>query len=109
MLHSTPLWNAGRGHSAGFGSEVPATEKIVVYPNPVQDKFYIRLPEQGRPAHFHIYDAKGAIVTSGNMENTMYEGSLRGLPPANIISLFITSRAVNPLKSLKSNDCNDYS
>lgn len=61
------------------------TNSVTVYPNPTADKFSIRLPKAGTHTHFHIYDAKGAIITSGYIDGELYNGNMGLLAPGNYI------------------------
>ena len=53
---------------------------VQLAPNPTAGKFTIRLSESIR-THFHIYDIKGAIITSGFVEGAMYDGDISALVP----------------------------
>ncbi len=59
---------------------VDGDSKVTLYPNPTQDQFYIKLPEVGTHTHFHLYDAKGAIISSGYIDGELYEGHIGNLP-----------------------------
>lgn len=49
---------------------------VIVFPNPTTGAFHIRLTGAETPAHFHIYDTKGAIIISGQISNNLYKGCL---------------------------------
>lgn len=45
-----------------------SNKDVIVFPNPVKDYFTIRLTDIKSRTHFHLYDSKGSIVFSGNVE-----------------------------------------
>ncbi len=59
---------------------VDGDSKVTLYPNPTQDQFYIKLPKAGIHIHFHLYDAKGSIISSGYIDGALYEGHIGNLP-----------------------------
>lgn len=59
-----------------IGSLNDPSSNIRVYPNPTSDKFNIKIPKAGTHTHFHIYDAKGGIITSGHIDGELYSGNM---------------------------------
>jgi len=69
---------------------------IKVFPNPVTDKFSIRIPGSDARTHFHLYDAKGSIVSSGFIEGELYNGSLALAVPGNyLLVVYFEGKAYN--------------
>lgn len=64
--------NGDPGHQAKQAGEV------TVSPNPTAGRFRIQLSEDKR-THFHLYDNKGAIISSGFIEGQSYHGDITNL------------------------------
>ena len=69
---------------------------VMVYPNPVIDQYNIRIPKAIGQTHFHIYDSKGAIITSGNIQGQAYQGRVGNLPSGNyMIVVYYNEKSYN--------------
>lgn len=54
------------------------SNEVTVSPNPTDGKFTIRLSEDKR-THFHLYDSKGAIISSDFIEGQNNNGDITAL------------------------------
>jgi hypothetical protein len=55
-----------------------AQVEVQVAPNPTTGAFTITIPEAIK-THFHLYDDKGKIISSGQIEGTQYHGNITAL------------------------------
>lgn len=60
------------------GPQGSPTGEVTVSPNPTTGNFRIQLSEDKR-THFHLYDSKGAIISSGYIEGQSYSGDITAL------------------------------
>ena len=61
-----------------INEDVKALIDVKVYPSPTTGNFTI-LISPAADAHFHIYDGKGAIVSSGEILHGKYLGNISNL------------------------------